>query len=117
MHNGDVQSCAFIVESDDLFTSTPDSRQGPDRGQVAVLCRPVQRVRGQIFTPIISPCALIFALNDRTPSALHTAALYALFTCAKRSVSFMSSFGSISRCEHVGQLHGDGLEDGNPTAP
>ena len=38
-------------------------------------------------SPILTRCALIFASIDRTPSALHTAALYALFTCAKLSVS------------------------------
>ena len=47
---------------------------------------------------------MIFASIDRTPSALHTAALYALFTCAKLSVSVISSFGSISAVNTSGNF-------------
>jgi hypothetical protein len=60
---------------------------------------------------------LIFTSIDRTPSALHTAALYALFTCAKLSVSVHLELWEYLRGEHVRQLHGDDLEDGDHATP
>ena len=69
-----------------LFTSTPDSSRALTAGTLP--CSAAQKSGSviQVF-PILTKCALIFASIDRTPSTLHTVSLYALFTCAKRSVS------------------------------
>ena len=99
-----------------LFTSTPDSSRALTAGTLP--CSAAQKSGSVIqFFPILTKCALIFAFIDRTPSTLHTVSLYALFTCAKRSVSVHIELGQYLRCEHVGQLHGECLEDGNTTAP
>ena len=100
--SGDVQSCLFIC-SQNLVHVLPGLQAGPDRGHVAVLAAQYNGSVTSLF-PILTKCASIFASIDRTPSALHTASLYALFTCAKLSVSVTSSFGSISAANTSGSF-------------
>ena len=46
----------------------------------------------------------------RTPSTLHTASLYRLFTRAKLRASSSWKLGQYLGVEHVGQLRGEGIE-------
>ena len=106
-----------FISSQNLVHVLPGLQAGPDRGHVAVLCRPVQRFSDPVLLPILTKCALIFASNDRTPSALHTVVVVRLVHLRQAERIRHIELWEYLRCEHVGQLHGECLEDGNTTAP